>query len=424
MADAVLLGLGSIIGTGLFVSVGIAAGIAGPAVLLSLAIAAFVAMFNGLSSAQLAASYAYSGGTYEYGHAYLGPRWGFTAGWVFLCAKSASAATAGLGFSGYVTAALGVESRALRIAVGLSTVALLTVLVAGGIRRSSRVNAILVVFVLSSLVLLVVAALPSALSGARDHLIPFLVEPLGSGAAGAFGAVLHASALMFVAYTGYARIATLGEEVREPSRTIPRAVLAALLVTLAVYVVVTAVAVASVGPGVLADAAIERAATLDPVARATGVPGLAEILAMAAAAAMLGVLLNLVLGLSRVLLAMGRRGEMPEFLSRLNVSGTTPTAAVLGTGIAIMTLVALGDLRTTWSFSAFTVLVYYSITNLAALRMPAKLRRYPAWIPCVGLGSCLLLAVWIDWPIVLAGLALIGVGLAWQATARRLVRSG
>lgn len=420
LLDSVLMGLGSIVGTGIFVSLGIAAGVAGPAVLLALGLAAALAAVNGLSSAQLAASHAYSGGTYEYGHEYLGPVWGFTAGWVFLCAKTASAATAALGFAGYTVAALGLGASVGRGLVALVAVGTVAGIVLGGARRSSRANVLLVSLVLATLVAFVVAGIPVASAAGGAHLVPFFADASGRALSGseAVAPLLQATALMFVAYTGYARIATLGEEVREPRRTIPRAILLCLGLTLLLYIAVGTVAVASVGAPVLADGALSRAATLQAAASAYGVPGLVSFLALGAAVALLGVMLNLVLGLSRVLLAMGRRGEMPPVLARLDASGRTPTAAVAVTAVLIGGLAASGEIRSTWSLSAFSVLVYYAITNLAALRLPAGSRRFPRGLAVAGLLGCLGLAFWVDPPIWILGLLLIAGGLVWQRFAR------
>ena len=141
---------------------------------------------------------------------------------------------------------------------------------------------------------------------------------------------------------------------------------------------------------------------------------------MGAITAMLGVLLNLILGLSRVLLAMGRRRDLPRVVARLNQAGTTPSLAVLIVGIAISGLVLIGDVKTTWSFSAFTVLIYYAITNLAALQLSAAERLYPRWLAWLGLAACLFLAFWVDWQIWVIGLGLIIVGLIWHRVARHL----
>ena len=416
---AVLMGLGSILGTGIFVSIGIAAGIAGPSVILAVAVAAVVATFNGLSSAQLAASHPVSGGTYEYGYRYLNPTLGFTAGWMFLSAKTASAATAALGFAGYVLNALGQSGMTSRIGLALVAIVLLTVVVASGMRQSNRINAVIVLLTLVALLAFVLAGMPSALEGAPEHLAGFF-EAEGNGVPG----LLDATALMFVAYTGYGRIATLGEEIREPQRNIPRAIVLALLATMTLYAAVAFVAVAAVGAPRLAEATRAGAAPLEAVARDFGVPGVAWFVAAGAVTAMLGVLLNLLLGLSRVLLAMSRRGDMPRGLSRLDGEHASPRRAVIVVGVIIAALALTGSVRLTWSFSAFTVLVYYALTNLAALRLPTESRLYPQWVPTCGLVSCVGLAFWVEPTIWFAGLVLIGVGVLWHGVARRNARSG
>ena len=159
VSGAVFMGLGSIVGTGVFVSIGIAAGITGPSVVLAVCVAAFVAAANGLSSAQLAAAHPVSGGTYEYGYAYLNPSLGFSAGWMFLLAKSASAATAALGFSGYLLDLTGVDADWL-VPGALAAVAALTALVLAGIRRSNAVNISIVSVTLLALGAFVLFGIP------------------------------------------------------------------------------------------------------------------------------------------------------------------------------------------------------------------------------------------------------------------------
>jgi len=416
---SVMMGLGSIVGTGVFVSIGVAAGITGPSVVLAIAIGAAVATFNGLSSAQLAAAHPVSGGTYEYGYRLLTPRMGFTAGWTFLLAKSASAATAALGFAGYALGAFGVEARAPLVPLALLLVAALTGVVLAGIRRSNATNIAIVTVTLASLAFFVLAGVPTLMERGGASFVPFFdPEPGSSGVS----ALLYASALMFVAYTGYGRIATLGEEVRAPEITIPRAIIATLVVVMALYAAVAVVGVGTTGAAALADVGA-RTAPLEAAAAGFGVPGAPQVLAVGAVTAMVGVLLNLILGLSRVLLAMGRRGDVPRLFSRLNASGTTPVPAVLAVGTLIAGLALLGDVRTTWSFSAFTVLVYYAITNLAALRLPADSRRWPRWVSVCGLASCLGLAFFVEPAIWGVGLALVAAGLAWHALRTRLSSS-
>jgi basic amino acid/polyamine antiporter, APA family len=376
---AVLMGLGSIVGTGIFVTIGTAAGIAGSAVLLAIGLAALVATCNGLASAQLAAAHPVSGGAYEYAYRYASPWLGRLAGITFVVAKTASAATAALGFAGYALTlvANGVRSSSTQVGVAVAVLALLAVIVAGGMKRSHRMNTILVATTLVSLAIYVIATLP------RMQLANLSIGELRAGD------LAHATALVFVAYTGYGRIATLGEEVREPARTIPRAMVITLAVTALLYVVVTATAVGAVGAPTLAEATRTTSAPLEASAPET----LRPLIAIGASAAMLGVILNLLLGISRVLLAMARRHDLPSGLAV--VEGSSPRRAVIVTGVAMIGLALIGSVKATWTVSAFTVLIYYSVMNLCALRQPADERRFPRLVPAAGLAMCVGLALWI-----------------------------
>ena len=410
LGGAILMGLGAILGTGVFVSIGIGAGIAGSAVIPAIVIAALLALCNALSAAQLAAAHPVSGGTYEYGYRYLNHWLGFVAGWMFLCAKSASAATAALGLAGYLVYRLDLAAS-WQIPLALLAVVALTAIVLTGMRRSNRANTLIVGITLVALTVLVVAGLPQALGDGYARLTDFTVNghPVG------LAELLQASALMFVAFTGYGRIATLGEEVHAPERTIPRAILTTLTISAVVYIAVAVVAVGILGSGALAAATRGDAAPLQRVADALSTPGVAWLVAIGAMTAMLGVLLNLILGLSRVLLAMGRRRDMPSAFARLNDDASTPTIAVLVVGLIILGLTAIGSVETTWSFSAFTVLIYYALTNAAALRLPATNRRYPRVFSWIGLAGCLGLAFWVDAAVWMSGLALLAIGLLWHA---------
>lgn len=415
---ATMMGLGSIVGTGVFVSIGVAAGIAGPAVILAIVVAAAVALCNALSSAQLAANHPVSGGTYEYGYRYLTPSLGFTAGWMFLCAKSASAATAALGFAGYLLhlSSNGGYSGWL-VPIALATCVVLTAIVLGGIQRSNAANIVIVSITLTVLAVFVLAGLPVLQERGVEHLSPFF-RPGRNGGGGLAG-LLHASALMFVAYTGYGRIATLGEEVRHPRRTIPRAIILTLVVSALLYTAVGIVAIGVIGDEELLRATEAGAAPLEAVSRQFGVRSIPWLVGLGAMTAMLGVLLNLLLGLSRVVLAMGRRSDLPPATSRLNAQGTTPYVAVILVGCIVTALAAIGSVKTTWSFSAFTVLIYYAITNLAAIRLSREERLYSPVFSWCGLFSCLFLAFWVEWRIWLAGLALIAMGLVWHLWRRQ-----
>ena len=395
LPSAVMLGLGSIIGTGVFVSLGIGVGIAGPMVLPAIAVAGLVALCNGMSSAQLAANHPVSGGTYEYGHRWLTPSLGFVAGWMFLCAKSASAATAALGFALYLA-----PDHSLPIA--LATVGTVTALTLTGMQRSNMVNTLIVAAVLLSLIAFIAFGAPAISNHSDRWQTEWDTENLSS--------LLPASALMFVAFTGYGRVATLGEEVAEPRRTIPRAIIATLVITTLLYIGVAWIALANAG---------HDFDSLTVIAEKFSGPTLGKVLTVGAAIAMISVLLNLVLGLSRVVLAMGRRKDLPEATANIRESTGVPVIATIVVGIFIAGLACLGDFKLTWSFSAFTVLVYYATTNLCAIRLKPEERLYPVWISYAGLIACLLLACFVEWRVMLAGLGLIGAGLAWKALFNR-----
>jgi len=410
---AIMMGLGSIIGTGIFVSIAIATQVSGNGIIIAIVIAAILATFNGLSSAQLAAAHPVSGGTYEYGNRFLNTYFGFTAGWMFLIAKSASAATAVLGCVGYLSYAFDVGASHWGIvAAGLILLLIMTFLVSGGISRSNQANKYIVCITLVGLASLVVVSL--FINGIPTRPIAYAVTDIS------ISSILYASALMFVAYTGYGRIATLGEEVAEPRTTIPKAIILAMVFIVVLYLAVSLTALQIMGADSFGQTVDGEAAPLMMVAQALSVPVIGPVISVAAITAMLGVLLNLILGLSRVMLSMARRKDLPGLLAKVNADSKSPVNAVWATGIIIGLLVLSGDVVFTWSFSAFTVLIYYAITNLSAFVMPEGLRLYPRWIPAMGLFGCLFLAVWIEPQILVSGIALIVIGLLWHLFSLKL----
>lgn len=422
--DAILIGLGSIIGTGVFVSIGIAANIAGYGVIIAVMLAAVIAMCNGLNSAQLAANHPVSGGAYEYGYKYLKPWLGFTAGWMFLLAKIASAATAALGFSGYFLKLTGFNEKLL-IPIALMTVIIFTLITLCGVRRTNLANLLIVSITLLGLIIFIIAGLSHTLYltfpplnhsfSPLNKLNLGFVSPLSYPGIGGVIPIFTATALIFVAYSGYARITTMGEEIKEPRRTIPQAIIFSIIITMFLYLGVAIILV-----NFLPQLSETLATTpLETISHYFAIPGISQIIAIAAMTAMLGVLLNLILGLSRVLLAMGRRNDMPKILARLNANQTNPDIAIVVIGSAIALLVLIGNIKTTWSFSAFSILIYYAIANLASLRLSASERLYPKWLGWFGLSACLFLAFWVELKIWLIGLGLIIAGLIWRKVFKR-----
>jgi APA family basic amino acid/polyamine antiporter len=382
------------VGTGVFVYTAVGAGLAGPAVLASLLIAGIAAACNGLSSAELAAAYPRSGGTYEYAGRLLSPWAGFLAGWMFLAAKSTSAAATALGFGAYVGEVLGLPP----LAVSLSLVVAVTALNFMRLARAGALNLVLVAVTVAALGALVITGLPAV---SCDRFRPFAPR----GASG----ILSAAALLFVAYAGYARVATLGEEIEDPRRNIPRAVVLALVMAAALYVLVTAVAVGTLGADAFARAAEGGA----PLVAVAGPPWVKTALAIGAASAMGSVFLNLMLGLSRMAFAMSRGRDLPVSLATLN-RAASPVVAVVAVGLAVGALVAAAGVVRLLSVSAFTVLVYYGLTNVSALRLERDRRLVPAAVPWAGLAFCLTLAASISPRHVAVGAAILLSGVAWR----------
>jgi basic amino acid/polyamine antiporter, APA family len=404
LLDATGIGFGAIVGAGIFVVTGVAAGIAGPAFLVGLFVAAIAATCNALSSAQLAAEYPHSGGTYEYGYRVLTPWIGFAAGWMFLASKISAAGTVALGLAGYID---GLVPGASPRVIAVVAIAAFTALNYFGVRRSSRANLVIVAISLGALITFVIAGISA-----------FRLENLRPFAPAGVRGTMEAAAILFFAYTGYARIATLAEEVRDPRRTIPRATIITIAGAVLLYFAVAVIAVGAVG----ADGMAATAAPLQVAAREFTHSWVAGVISIAGVTAMLGVILSQLLGLSRMGFAMARRGDLPQFLEDVHPRFGVPHRAVLVVGILAAIVAATGTLEGVASAASFTILVYYGIANLAALRMPSSAKLYSDIIPVVGLIACVTLALSLDGSVVTAGLAVLAAGLTGRGLFRRTDR--
>lgn len=400
--DAVVIGLGAMVGAGVFAAFAPAAEVAGPGLLIGLAIAGGVAYCNAVASAQLAAQYPVSGGTYYYGRQRLGEWWGFTAGWGFVMGKTASCGAMALTFATY--AVDGPEW--VRRLVALAAVVLLVAVNYRGVTKTAAVTRVLVAATLLVLLLVVVLALLGD-GTTTDH-----VTDLGSASA---YDVLQAAGLLFFAFAGYARIATLGEEVREPETAIPRAIVVALTVATVVYLVVGVSALLAAGADVLADAPAPLAATVEAAGAAWAQP----IVRVGAAAASLGSLLVLIAGIGRTALAMARNGDLPRWLDAVHRRHRTPHHAELVVGVVVGALVLTTDLRGVLAFSSFGVLTYYAIANASAYTQDSDHRRWPRVFNVVGVVGCAVLAVTLPWQGVVSGVVVLAVGLAGRAALQR-----
>jgi APA family basic amino acid/polyamine antiporter len=401
--DAVVIGLGSMIGAGVFAAPAPAARAAGSGLLLGLALAAVVAYCNATSSARLAARYPASGGTYVYGRERLGEFWGYLAGWAFVVGKTASCAAMALTVGSYVW-----PGQAHAVAV--AAVVALTAVNYVGMQKTAWLTRAIVAVVLAVLAAVVAAALTAGSASAGR------LAPAGDATA---GGVLQAAGLLFFAFAGYARIATLGEEVRDPQRTIPRAIPLALLLALAVYVAVACAALAALGPERLAHSA----APLAHAARVAGADWLVPVVRAGAAVAALGSLLALVLGVSRTTLAMARDRHLPPALAAVHQRFGVPHRAELAVGAVVAVVAATADVRGAIGFSSFGVLVYYAIANASAWTLTSHEGRPPRLVPAVGLAGCLTLACALPLSSVILGAAVVALG-ACVYGLRRFVADG
>ncbi|MGW5572615.1 APC family permease [Nocardia thailandica] len=400
LRDSVVIGLGSMIGAGVFAALAPAAGAAGPWLPVALAVAAVVAYCNAVSSARLAARYPVSGGTYVYGRERLGAFWGYLAGWGFVVGKSASCAAMALTVGSYAWPAHAHE-------VAVVAVVAVTAINYVGVQKSALATRVIVVVVLAVLGAVVVAGFAGSHEGATG-----LGAPVG-----VYG-VLQGAGLLFFAFAGYARIATLGEEVRAPERTIPRAILLALGIALVVYALVAAAALLTLGAGGLAGAP-------DPLVRvveAAGASWLAPVVRVGAVLAAAGSLLALVLGVSRTTLAMARDRHLPGALAAIHPRFQVPHRAELAVGAVVAVVAATVDLRGAIGFSSFAVLVYYLVANVSAGTLTRAEGAPARWIPILGAVGCAVVACSLPLGSVLGGLVVLGLGAAWYGVRRRRER--
>ena len=394
LSDAVIVGAGSMIGAGVFAAWAPAAEAAGNGLAIGLVIAAVVALCNATSSAQLAALYPESGGTYVYGRHRLGPAWGHLAGWGFVVGKTASCAAMALTVGAYLWPAHD------RLVAVVAVVAITTVNL-GGLNRTVAVTRVLLAVSVVALTAVVVAGWSSS-AASLGRLTPIDADAFG---------ILQSAGFLFFAFAGYARIATLGEEVRDPARTIPRAIPLALGLVLAVYAVVGVTALAVVPADLLAA----TDAPLRLVVEAGRLDWLGPLVGVGAGVAALGVLLNLIPGISRTALAMARQRELPHWFAGIHPQRSLPLRAEITLASVVVALIVVLDVRSAIGVSGVAVLSYYAITNAAALTLSVSERRWPRSIAVVGLVGCLVLVAALPPTAIVTGFIALAVGVAARA---------
>jgi len=403
LGDAVTIGAGSMIGAGVFSAWGPATGAAGSGVLIGLVVAAAVAFCNATSSAQLAAVHPESGGSYVYARRQLGAPWGFLAGWGFVVGKTASCVAIALTAGAYLWPD---HSRL----VGIVAVAAVAMVNIGGLSRTVAVTKVLLAVSLVALACVVIAGWSTSTTS-MDRIVPTDTTVAG---------VLRAGGFLFFAFAGYARIATLGEEVKDPAVTIPKAIPRALAGVLAIYAVVGVTVLAALSVDVISGSH----APLALVVSASPLDWLSPVVRIGAGIAALGVLLNLVPGVSRTVLAMARRHELPGWFATIDERRSLPLRAEVAVALVVIALTAAFDLRGAIGFSGVTILTYYAITNAACLTLPTTKRRWPRWLAIAGLAGCITLAVTLPLVSVVVGVAVLLTGLALRRSLRRNLAAG
>jgi APA family basic amino acid/polyamine antiporter len=376
LLDATAISVGAIIGGGIFVVTGIVAGLAGSALVVSMVLAAAIAFFTALSFAELAAWQPVEGSVYEYARQVISPFSGFLAGWMWMVANTFTGAAVSLGFAYYLTASFpGLPANVVAAVLCLA----FTALNFFGACGSARLNTVLVA---AKLLILGFFVVFGAINANTANFVPF--EPFNAG-------VWYGAYFIFFAYTGFGRAAVVAEEVKDAKRNVPRALLLSLAVSTIVYVLVGIVAVGLVGSA-------ELAASNSPLAKAisvTGSPLAVQVVAFGGLLATASVLLTAILGVSRMAYSMARRRDMPQALAKLHGKFRTPYYSIWAVGILMTVLVLFFDLTGVVAVSTFGALFYYAFTNAAALKLETEKRRYHRLVPTVGLGTCIVLLVFI-----------------------------
>jgi len=400
--DAVVIGLGSMIGAGVFAAFAPAARSAGTGLLVGLGIAAVVAYCNATASAQLAAQYPLSGGTYLYGRERLGEWWGFFAGWGFVVGKTASCVAMALTFAAYVAPSGWQRPVAAAAVVVLATVNY------RGITRTARLTGVIVVVTLVALGMVMLAAL------AGGEVDSQRLTPNLAGASSWYG-VLQAAGLLFFAFAGYARIATLGEEVRDPGRTIPRAIQVALAAVVVLYAAVAVTVLLVLGPETLAASGEPLADAVTAGTWDWAVP----VVRVGGATAALGALLALIAGIGRTSLAMAREQDLPTWLAAVHPRHRVPHHADVALAVAVVALIMVVDLRAAIGFSSFGVLLYYLTANIAAFTQDHEHRRFPRGLQVLGGTGCTVLVLTLPVSSVLVGAVVLGIGIGYRLWRQR-----
>lgn len=397
--DATAIGIGAIIGGGIFVVTGIVAELAGPALIISIVVSAIIALVSALSFVELTAWLPAEGSVYEFAHRLISPFAGFLTGWMWIISNIFAGAAVSLGFSYYLVALLpGLQPKLVAVALCAAFTAVNYV----GVRESATLNNVLVTVKIAILLVFVCVGLFHVNSA---NFVPFIPSELG---------VLYGAYFIFFAYGGFARVAVVAEEVKDAKRVVPRSILLALVISTVIYVMVGIVAVGLVGAPSLG----KSNSPLTEAISVVGSPFLVYLVSSGGMIATASVLLTSVLGVSRLGFAMARRGDLPRLISKLHPRYNTPYISILIGGALMALIVLFVDLTGLVGIGTFALLFYYGSANASALRLKVEARRYPRFLPMIGLVTCIVLLAFVSVPALEIGGACLAVGVAYYMLKR------
>jgi basic amino acid/polyamine antiporter, APA family len=397
------MGVGAIIGTGIFVVIGKGAGIAGPAVILSFVLAAVACTFSALSYAELASSIPVSGSAYTYSYATLGELAAWIIGWDLILEYGVSIAAVAVGWGQYfnelLDSLLGLslpeaianppgEGGTVNVPAAFLVLAVTAVLMVG-VRETARTNTVMVAIKLVVLVLFLVLGVTAFNS---DNFSPFFVE--GEG----FDGTVTAASLIFFAYIGFDAVSTSGEEVKEPSRDLPRAIIGSLAIATVLYILVAVVATGALPFDELDGAEAPLATVLSDGA---GIGWGADVISFGALVAITSVVLTLLYGQSRILFAMSRDGLLPRRVAHVNPRTGTPVLiigvlgvvfAALAAVVPLAEIVQLVNIGTLFAFVVVNIGVIILRRTRPDLERPYRVPFVPVF-PIIGTLLCIYLMV-------------------------------
>jgi APA family basic amino acid/polyamine antiporter len=408
LLDATSVGIGAIIGAGIFVVLGVGIGYAGPAIIVSIIIAGIVAMFTAFSFAELGSAIPKEGGAYQFAFELISPFAGFLVGSLWLFAQVVAGAAISLGFASYFVAIFPIfPPKTVAILAALTLTGLNVV----GIKQSTAVNNILVIIKITVLCLFIGFGI-------------FYINPRNLSEFspnGLFG-ILQGAGFIFFAYLGFGRIAALGEEVKNPERNLPLSILIALVASVLIYVLTGFTATGLQDYRILAQSG-------SPIAEAAKVMGNSTIVtavSLGALIATVSVLLTTLIGLSRVAFAMARNDQLPKSIAKVSSRFGTPYISIFVMGALLTALVYVLDLKQTVAITSFTILMVHLAVNFSAIKLGKKIQgstgfRAPLCplFPSLGFLSCIILMLSLPQECWIVAGAVVAIGVIFYTLRRK-----